>query len=63
MLRILDVLGRSIYQKRAQNTDLSSGTHEGSKSLIVNTLTWNSGIYFLKVTDGKTVFQQKIVKE
>jgi hypothetical protein len=53
---ILDVLGRSIYQKRAQNT-------EGSKLLIVNTLNWNSGIYFLKVSDGKTVFQQKIMKE
>jgi Secretion system C-terminal sorting domain len=55
-IEVLDVLGRSIYQKRAQNT-------EGSKLLIVNTLTWNSGIYFLKITDGKTVFQQKVVKE
>jgi Secretion system C-terminal sorting domain len=55
-IEVLDVLGCSIYQKRAQNT-------EGSKLLIVNTLNWNSGIFFLKVTDGKTVFQQKIVKQ
>jgi hypothetical protein len=59
---VIDVLGRSIYQKKEQNTDLSSGRHEGSKFLTINTLDWLSGIYLLKVSDGKTVFQQKIVK-
>jgi Secretion system C-terminal sorting domain len=52
---VLDVLGRSVYQKKEQ----SNGS---SKSLIINTLDWSSGIYMLKVTDGKNVFQQKIVK-
>jgi Secretion system C-terminal sorting domain len=52
---VVDVLGRSVFQKKEQNT-------EGSKLLTINTLNWLSGIYFLKVTDGKNVFQQKIVK-
>jgi Secretion system C-terminal sorting domain len=52
---VLDVLGRSVYQKKEQNT-------EGPKSLTINTLGWSSGIYFLSVSDGKNVFQQKIVK-
>jgi hypothetical protein len=54
-IEVIDVLSRSIYQKNEQNT-------EGSKLLIINTLEWLSGIYFLKVSDGKKVFQQKIVK-
>ena len=54
-INVFDVLGRSIYQKNQQNT-------EGSKFLIVNTLDWVSGIYFLKISDGKKLFQQKIVK-
>jgi hypothetical protein len=52
---VLDVLGRSVYQKKEQNT-------EGPKSLTINTLGWSSGIYFLSVSDGKNVFQQKVVK-
>jgi hypothetical protein len=52
---VVDVLGRLIYQKKEQNT-------EGSKLLTINALDWVSGIYFLKVSDGKKVFQQKIVK-
>lgn len=52
---VVDIVGRSVYQKKEQNT-------EGSKSLIINTLGWSSGIYVLKVTDGKNVFQEKIVK-
>jgi hypothetical protein len=54
-IQVIDVLGRSIYQKNESNT-------EGSKLLTVNTLEWLSGIYFLKISDGKKVFQQKIVK-
>jgi Secretion system C-terminal sorting domain len=54
-IEVIDVLGRSIYQKNESNT-------EGSKLLTINTLDWLSGIYFLKVSDGKKVFQQKIVK-
>lgn len=50
---IVDLLGRSIYKQNA----------EGAKLLTVNTLTWQSGIYILKVTDGKTVYQQKIMKQ
>jgi Secretion system C-terminal sorting domain len=52
---VVDVIGRSVFYKKEQNT-------EGSKSLTINTLGWSSGIYMLKVTDGKNVFQQKIVK-
>jgi hypothetical protein len=52
---VVDIVGRSVYQKKEQNT-------EGSKSLTINTLGWASGIYFLSVSDGKNVFQQKIVK-
>jgi hypothetical protein len=59
---IIDVLGRSIYQKNESNTDLSREYREGSKLLTINTLKWLSGIYFLKISDGKKVFQQKIVK-
>jgi hypothetical protein len=55
VIEVIDVLGRSIYQKNESNT-------EGSKLLTINTLEWLSGIYFLKVSDGKKVFQQKIVK-
>jgi hypothetical protein len=54
-IEVIDVLGRSIYQKNESNT-------EGSKLLTINTLEWLSGIYFLKISDGKKVFQQKIVK-
>jgi Secretion system C-terminal sorting domain len=54
-IEVIDVLGRSIYQKNESNT-------EESKLLTINTLDWLSGIYFLKVSDGKKVFQQKIVK-
>jgi hypothetical protein len=54
-IEVIDVLGRSIYLKKGIYT-------EGSKLLTINTLEWLSGIYFLKVSDGKKVFQQKIVK-
>ena len=52
---VVDVLGRSVFQKKEENTD-------GPKLLTINALDWVSGIYFLKVSDGKNVFQQKIVK-
>ena len=50
---IVDLLGRFIFQ---QNT-------ARDKLLTVNTLTWQSGIYILKISDGTSVFQKKIVKQ
>ena len=59
---VVDVLGRLIYQKKEENTDLSRESRDGSKLLTINALDWVSGIYFLKVSDGKKVVEQKIVK-
>jgi hypothetical protein len=54
-IEVIDVLGRTVYQKKGIYT-------EGSKLLTINTLDWLSGIYFLKVSDGKKVVQEKIMK-
>jgi Secretion system C-terminal sorting domain len=52
-IELVDVLGRSVFR---QNT-------EGVHLLKINTTNWQSGIYVLKISDGTSVFQQKIVKQ
>ncbi len=54
---VFDVLGRTVF---TQNTE---GGVSNANLLKINTLDWQKGIYFLKITDGKTVFQQKVVKQ
>jgi hypothetical protein len=49
---VIDILGRRIFH---QNT-------EGSNSLTIKTLDWQSGVYILTVKDDKNELQQKIIK-
>lgn len=49
---VVDLLGRRVFY---QNT-------EGSNSLKINTLNWQSGIYILTIKDGKNTVQQKVIK-
>ncbi len=53
MIKVFDVLGKIIYN---ENIGRSNG-------LKINTLNWNSGVYFLTITDGQRSFQQKIIKQ
>ena len=52
---LTDILGRSVYQWKAKNT-------EGALILPVSTVNLPSGTYFLKVSDGQSALLRKIVK-
>ena len=50
-----DILGRTIWQTTAQNT-------EGSLSLPIPMSAFANGTYFLKIANNETIIQQKVVK-
>jgi hypothetical protein len=54
-IELKDILGRTIWQSKAENT-------EGSLSLPIPLTDIANGTYFLKVSNGLTTIQQKIVK-
>ena len=56
----LGTLNRSKPLFFAQNTE---GGIFASNLLKINTLNWQKGIYFLKITDGQKVFQEKVLKQ
>lgn len=52
-IQIWDVLGQLVW----------SNTVERDNLLIINTFNWKNGLYFVKITDGQNVFQEKILKQ
>jgi hypothetical protein len=54
-IELRDILGRLVWQSKAENT-------EGSLSLPIPLAGVANGNYFLKVSNGLTTVQQKIVK-
>jgi hypothetical protein len=54
-IELIDILGRQMFLKKAQNT-------EGVLSVPISTEGWASGTYFLKISDGQEVIQQKVIK-
>jgi Leucine-rich repeat (LRR) protein len=52
---VIDVLGRSMRHFTFYT--------EGSLNLPISTKDWPSGTYFLKISDGQTVVQQKIIRQ
>jgi hypothetical protein len=54
-LELKDILGRTIWQSKAENT-------EGSLSLPIPMTEWANGTYFLKISNRQTAKQERIVK-
>jgi hypothetical protein len=54
-IELKDILGRTIWQSKAENT-------EGSLSLPIPLADVANGSYLLKVSNGQTTVQQKVVK-
>ena len=54
-IEVMDILGRQVFQSKAENT-------EGSFQLPISLKQVPSGNYFLKISDGQTIIEQKIVK-
>ena len=53
VVTIADLLGQVVFR---QNT-------EGDGLLTIKTTDWQKGVYILRIGDGKTIFQQKIIKQ
>ena len=62
-IEVFDVLGRVVFQQNTVEARNPDSFGNGSNLLTINTLNWSKGIYFLKISDGQKVFQQKIVKQ
>ena len=56
LIEVMDILGRQVFQSKAENT-------EGSFQLPISLKQVPSGNYFLKISDGQTIIEQKIVKQ
>jgi hypothetical protein len=52
---LIDILGRQVYRKNSPNT-------EGSLSVPILIKDLPNGTYFLKVSDGQQMIQQKVIK-
>ena len=65
----LEVLIKVLFQKSRFSGDLGghtpdvSGQVQGVLSEKMATADWKAGVYILKITDGTTVVQQKIIKQ
>jgi hypothetical protein len=55
-IELMDILGRQVYQSNEKNT-------EGVFNLPISTKDFPTGTYFLKISDGQVVVQQKIVRQ
>jgi Secretion system C-terminal sorting domain len=54
-IELIDILGRHVYQSKAENT-------EGVVFMPLSTEGLANGTYFLKVSDGQQTIQQKVIK-
>jgi hypothetical protein len=54
-IELIDILGRQVYGKNSPNT-------EGSLSVPILIKDLPNGTYFLKVSDGQQMIQQKVIK-
>jgi hypothetical protein len=51
-IQVFDALGRSVFQQIVA----------GTAFFEINTSDWHTGLYFLRLSDGQKIFEQRIVK-